>query len=750
MEQPLWELSRLYSMWREEALIEVVFQPLVHIPSGEVFGFEALSRPQMNRQPVPIELLLESAAKEDQLSDFDRIAFPVILAVASQHALSPEMRLFVNFSPFTLLDSDFILGSFYDSAVSIQPSQIVIEISERESLPDIDLDDLLRPYRNAGISIALDDYGAGYSGLNRLVSLQPDYAKIDLGIVRNVDTNSVKHALVESTVQFASRAGHLQLLAEGIETEAELLTLAELGINFGQGFLLGRPAERPERLPQATPLRPIERHIPDAAEQLQAFLTTSHRLVNGIGSGEGIASHIVHLASRLLAADHVSLWAPDDTLIRVMYSFPSVPLEWSSFHFDARMPSYEAMTTRTTIIYQTIAECAQSPFAVHLGLQAMMIVPITSRTKTDAVLMIGYHRPLQIRPQDVRVAEGLARLMALGAPNTDDAIGVGEPIFEAISTLVSSGDLDSLLAKVMEAALSVSGGHLGFIGILTDDSLHAVTADGDSVEFNRSDLFDVRTIDGAGPVGQILQQQQMMVIPDIVSEPTLKPWLKDMLADGIQAAIGIPLIHGTELLGILKVYHSQRNGFETPRIRRLEALASLATTIIQKWQEEHNATRHWAYEKSAQVLNLLPVLMQDTSDEPSYRRIQKTVQEVIEGRYSGTIRYHQNQILPLGEDPMPESYKKELLPLIQRAYHEKCFIHSAAQRQKIFVLPLIISSEVIGAIWIADFSSSSEKLKELVRLIDSHLRFLSLAGAAGILLQFRTLHQLSSPASHSL
>ena len=204
MERTVWDLSRLYGAWREAAALNVVFQPLVHIPSGQAFGFEALSRPQLNRQSIPIGILLESASTVNQLSDFDRFALPAILNSASQLNYPEALRLFINFSPLTLLNPDFIFDAFRAPGIRIKPAQVVIEISERESIPEaIDLESLLMPYRDANMKIALDDFGAGYSGLNRLVSLQPDYAKIDLNLVRDIDKNAAKHALVESTVLFA-------------------------------------------------------------------------------------------------------------------------------------------------------------------------------------------------------------------------------------------------------------------------------------------------------------------------------------------------------------------------------------------------------------------------------------------------------------------------------------------------------------------------------------------------------------------
>ncbi|MCL5116892.1 MAG: EAL domain-containing protein [Firmicutes bacterium] len=744
MERTVWDLSRLYGAWREAAALNVVFQPLVHIPSGQAFGFEALSRPQLNRQSIPIGILLESASTVNQLSDFDRFALPAILNSASQLNYPEALRLFINFSPLTLLNPDFIFDAFRAPGIRIKPAQVVIEISERESIPEaIDLESLLMPYRDANMKIALDDFGAGYSGLNRLVSLQPDYAKIDLNLVRDIDKNAAKHALVESTVLFAGRSGQLQLLAEGIETPAELAALHELGISLGQGHLLGRPKSHLKVKRHRIPLD-VRRHIPDEYEQLQSFINTAHRLIDGVGSGEGLVSHIVHLAGRLLAADAVSWWKPDGEWLRLKYALPDLPDDLQVVSFSNPNPSYHAMVQRRTIIFQTAAECAASPLGPRLQYQSMMLVPVTDRAQSQSLLVIAYHRPLQIRPQEIKIAEGLARLMALGtfssAPGLEaETPGVGEPLFEAISSLVVQEDLDSLLAKVMEAALSVSGGHLGYIGLLTPETLHAVTAAKESFEFDRMDLFDPRTDDGRGPVGQVLRLQQPVVIQDITLEPTLTPWRQEMLADGIQAALGLPLISNGTMLGILKVYHSHRYGFEAGRIRRLEALASLATAIILKWQEEHGTHQRYVHEKTDVIVSLLPRLMTASAQE-GYALVEEAVCRVMDGELSGLLTLQSGTLTPAdSQDPIPEAYRETVLEASHDALRKRCVVirENKTPEHQIAAMPILIGGEARGAIWVASTKPASLNHAELTELLSPHLMMLSLTAGAHLVLQER-------------
>ncbi len=738
MEETLWDLSRLYTAWREAPMLDVVFQPLIHIPTGKVFGFEALSRPRFHDRPVPISLLLESAAGTGLLSTFDQFALPAIFQAAAKLHFPRHVSLFVNVSPMTLLNPSLLQDPL--TSVDLSPEQVVIEISERESLPDsIPLSNLLTPFRRLGMGVALDDFGAGHSGLNRLVDLEPDYAKIDLGLVRGIDQSLVKHALVESTVRFAKKAGHLVILAEGIETAAELATLHELGVTLGQGFLLGKPAPHLNVVPHRVALKPVPRQAPDAAAQLQALLTMSHRLVDGIAAGEGMASHIVHLTARLLQADNVIFWTAGTDGLDFRYAWPIQP-PMTRIPFNGESPSYQALIDRRTRVLQTPEELPDT--ARSDGMQSLMIIPIANHQKSQAVLTVGFREPLHIRPEDVAVAEGVARLMALTWTNEnsprDYEPALGEPIFEAISTLVAEGDLDSLLAKVMEAALSVSRGHLGYIGILTDDTLHCVTADQESFDFGRSDLFDNRTDDGRGPVGQVLQHQQMIVIQDINIEPTLDPWREELLEDGIQAALGIPLVSGGQVLGILKVYHSRKNGFEPARIRRLEALASLATAIIEKWQDTHILPRREMQEKTRRIVALLPELITAPSGRHGYRAVANALKDLTGADQVGLLRLNGSGTLIAanGELPLPDGLTADILDLSTEAIAQQSVIFGRAEGSlRLAVIPLVIGAQAIGAFWLTGQSETMAHAETFSEHMRPHLLFLSLAGSAACLLQ---------------
>ncbi|MCL5970974.1 MAG: EAL domain-containing protein [Firmicutes bacterium] len=586
------DIVHLWPQWRRGGGIQAVFQPIVSLQSGTVTAYEALSRPyDASGGPVPILALIASAEQHHQLVVLDRLAYTAMMKSVKEMTWPHNTRLFINVVPRSIEDPGPLLD-LIKTQRTVPPDHIILEISERESLAEGDayLSQLLQPFRDIGVKIALDDLGAGYSGLNRLAELKPDFAKIDLSLIRDVDRNSIKLALVESTVRFATKTAAIEIVAEGIETPSELFTLQEIGVDFGQGYLLGRP------LPHLTSrshtgffnrsLEPPKDH----SEHLQALLNTAQRMVQGMARGEGRNTHLVRLAQRMLGADVVTLFKRESDQL-VVYE---TTLSDALFPATRRIPiladtAYsKPLIDRSAFIRQTLAD-DPSPWSRELALESGIAVPICDNYDCWGVLHVGFYAPHKIRPDMVKLTEGLAHLfvLALGYGNLEQSVQetsdpLGEPLYEAIFTLAETHDVDRLLAKVVQAALSVSQGHEGWIGLLNEENLHCIEPDGQIFDISRTDLFDETTVDGQGPVGKILQTRQPLIIQDIQHEPILFPWLDQMLESGIKAAMGLPLLVGDRLLGIMKVYHSEVNGFTLGRVRRLSALASLATTLIEK------------------------------------------------------------------------------------------------------------------------------------------------------------------------
>ena len=126
--------------------------------------------------------------------------------------------------------------------------RIIFEVTEQEQVLDIPhLTDILRAYRKQGFMTAIDDFGAGYAGLNLLADFQPDLIKLDMELIRGVDGDRVRQVLVETTLEMCRKLG-IRVIAEGIETRAELDCLRQMGVELFQGYLLAKPGF--ENLPE--------------------------------------------------------------------------------------------------------------------------------------------------------------------------------------------------------------------------------------------------------------------------------------------------------------------------------------------------------------------------------------------------------------------------------------------------------------------------------------------------------------------
>ncbi len=583
----------LWPRWHHQSLLEAAFQPIVSLRDGVVLAYEGLSRPQLPEgQTIAVLDLMASAEQHDSLLTFDLLAFKQIIAAFRASRVSDSSVLFINILPKSLLTPVPFLLALQQSG--LKPEQIVLEISERETIQEGDakLREYLAPFRDMGIRIALDDMGSGYSGLTRLIELQPDFAKIDLTLVRDVDKNAIKFALLESTARFAKKTAATSLIAEGIETFAELYTLKEIGVEFGQGYLLGRPNQQFHSSLTSSEFKKSVSHKPSAVYQLDTLLTTTRQMVRGLVHGEGAYTSLTALAKRLTGADVAVLFKIEGSHFRYVGSSERLtPSERQIFEDTAirQTPSlYQAIVTRQPAVCQQKPLTEPRPWSDHFHLESAIAAPICDNLGCWGLLHVGYHEPNQIRSDTIHLVESITALfvLALGYSQKEEAISdqdmLGEPLFEAISSLAESADLEHLLAKTTSAALAVTGGHEGWIGILNENVLHCVRHDGESFDVPRQDLFDPETDDGKGPVGQVLQTRTACIIPNIMNEPSLSPWLSDMTEAGIQSAAGIPLISGNHLLGILKVYHSQIGGFTPGRVRRLYALSSLATALIER------------------------------------------------------------------------------------------------------------------------------------------------------------------------
>jgi len=239
--------------------VSAVYQPIISLASAEPLGYEALARgPQGSRLASP-DALFTQAEESGTLFALERLCRAK--AVTNLGSIPAHQKLFINVHTKTVGDKDFVGGETLARLrrQGMEPSQVVFELTERHYVENYRaFHSTLRHYRDQGYQIAVDDVGAGYSGLLTLAELKPDYMKIDMSLVRGVDHDLARQAVVRALCTVA-RSINSKVVAEGIETEAELTTLIGLGVDYGQGYFVAKP-QNPKPFASREAIFAINRH----------------------------------------------------------------------------------------------------------------------------------------------------------------------------------------------------------------------------------------------------------------------------------------------------------------------------------------------------------------------------------------------------------------------------------------------------------------------------------------------------------
>ena len=228
----------------ENEEIVSVFQPIVSLRDGSVLGYEALSRGPAGTMLESPDMLFQVAEEIHEIWELERLCRTKALC-ALQNAQISTM-LFLNVNPNVIEDAKFQKGFTreYLKQFGMDPDHIIFEITERTAFTNMaEFMEAIRYYKGQAYKIAIDDAGAGYSGLNLISDVWPHFLKLDMQLIRNIDQNTVKQALVRSMQEFAKITG-TNLVAEGIETRAELETLIHIGVHYGRDILSSAPIRR--------------------------------------------------------------------------------------------------------------------------------------------------------------------------------------------------------------------------------------------------------------------------------------------------------------------------------------------------------------------------------------------------------------------------------------------------------------------------------------------------------------------------
>jgi len=224
----------------KEGRVRTLFQPIVSLSDGTVFGYEALSRGPIGTRLESADALFKTAAQRGVAAQLERICR--FKAIANASAIPPGCFLFLNISARVFEERNEALSADVVDQNRLGQGRIVLEITEKEAIEDFDLfKRTLLHYNRQGFKVAIDDAGAGHNSLRAVTEVRPHFIKLDIALVRDIDRDRAKNALVSAIIIFARRID-AKLVAEGIETVAELTTLIEIGVEYGQGFLLARPS----------------------------------------------------------------------------------------------------------------------------------------------------------------------------------------------------------------------------------------------------------------------------------------------------------------------------------------------------------------------------------------------------------------------------------------------------------------------------------------------------------------------------
>ena len=215
----------------------MAFQPILDIETAQVYAFEALVRPVGDGSAYDVL---------KQITDENRYAFDQacrVKAISLAARLDMSALLSINFLPNAVYQPAACLQKTFEAAegAKFPLHHLMFEVTENEPARDIGhLQNIFSEYKRHGMITAIDDFGAGHSGLNMLADFQPDVIKIDMALTRAINTDAVRYEITRAIIELCKKL-HISVVAEGVETLQEAVTLRHLGVRLFQGFLFAKP-----------------------------------------------------------------------------------------------------------------------------------------------------------------------------------------------------------------------------------------------------------------------------------------------------------------------------------------------------------------------------------------------------------------------------------------------------------------------------------------------------------------------------
>ena len=221
----------------------MAFQPIVDCETGEVFAYEALVRGIKGESAA---LVLAEVDQETRYAFDQQCRVAAIEGAVAAGILETGAKLSINFLPNAVYSPLACIQLTLQTAraCNLPTDRLLFELTENERMDDTEhVRNIVESYKSMGFSTAIDDFGAGHAGLGLLAKIQTDYLKLDMELIRSIDSSTSRRVIVEGIVRIAKRLG-ITVIAEGIETIEEWSTLRLLGIRYCQGYLFAKPGFR--------------------------------------------------------------------------------------------------------------------------------------------------------------------------------------------------------------------------------------------------------------------------------------------------------------------------------------------------------------------------------------------------------------------------------------------------------------------------------------------------------------------------
>lgn len=278
--------KRLLSSVLEDIEICPYFQPIICLKTGKIFAYEALIRGWVvdTKEPISPSELFALSDSLQLTQDFDQLCQQLALENFKEFDNNNDALLFMNIHTNCIYKESVDDGVLPDltERMGFHPSVIGLEFIESKANSSHELIYFVRQQRESGFLIVVDDFGSEHSNIERLILIHPDIIKIDRNIIHGIDKDAYRQSILKSIVSLSEMTGSV-CLAEGVETEAELLTCALLGVNLLQGFAIGRPDADLKKIEKSA-LKKIKSYQNHLRKQIVSRLKETSYLTSDVNS----------------------------------------------------------------------------------------------------------------------------------------------------------------------------------------------------------------------------------------------------------------------------------------------------------------------------------------------------------------------------------------------------------------------------------------------------------------------------------